>query len=165
MRGIPDPVLVRERLTPVDRAAFTARGEPAATLGMSPFDARPFQDSGRLSDNAVAGLKVGEAQTIDRALRSRQNALIVRHFLEESTENEQPDWSTPAVQISLQGLQRLKSAPVRQDLRRRGAARLTQTFLESQDPGIWGVKNALFGSLPDVGRSRRSSAPGSATWA
>ena len=75
-----DPVLVRERITPVDRARFAQEGNASAVLTMSPVETAA-RDAGHLPDQALANLAVGEAQSIDQALVSAANRPFVRAWM------------------------------------------------------------------------------------
>ncbi|GAH58576.1 unnamed protein product, partial [marine sediment metagenome] len=77
---IKTPILVRERLTDVDRVKFAAEANVGAVMGMSPYE-QALQDAGRLSSTTISTLAVGEEQTIDQALRMRGNDHIIKHFV------------------------------------------------------------------------------------
>ncbi len=59
---------------------FASEANVGAVMGMSPYE-RALQDAGRLSDNVISTLQVGEEQTIDQVLRSKANENIVNHFV------------------------------------------------------------------------------------
>ncbi len=59
---IADPVLVRERLTPVNRPAFAAEANQSAVLTMSPLE-QALQDSQRVSPAALQALVIPQQST------------------------------------------------------------------------------------------------------
>ncbi len=148
---VKDPVLVRERITPVDRAAFAGEANASAVLTMSPLE-RARQDASRLSDTSMNSLVVREGQTIDEALSSKDNAPIVGAFLRTLPQNEQAELVGKAGVLNLQGLQRLKAALFAKTYPGAAGQRLTEMFFETTDPVIKNVEHGMFGSLPAMAR-------------
>ncbi|GAF99818.1 unnamed protein product, partial [marine sediment metagenome] len=106
---IDKPVLVRERLSQVDRVKFAAEANVGAVMAMSPYE-QALQDAGRLSPNVVGNLEVGEEQTIDQALRMRSNDHIIKHFVSNIPATERASIADEKGAINQQGIERLKLA-------------------------------------------------------
>lgn len=153
------PVLVRERITPVDRVAFAAEANVGAAMGMSPFE-QSLQDAGRLSDNIVKTLEVGEDQSIDQALRARANSHIVSHFVSTVPANERATIADARGDVNQAGLQRLRLAIFAKTYEGEAGQRLVRTFSESVDPIIKNVEQAMFQSLPDMAKAESLIATG-----
>ena len=152
IKSIKQPVLVRERLSKVDRAKFAAEANQAAILTMSPLE-QARQDAERLTDNAMAILTVGENQSIDQALRAASNAPLVSAFTRVLPDNERAAIADAHGQLNLLGLQRLKAAVFFKVYGGDAGLRLTQAFFESIDPSIKNIENALFDSLPAMAQA------------
>ena len=150
--GITTPVLVRERLTKVDRVQFAAEANVGAVMGMSPYE-QALQDSGRLSENIVSTLQVGEDQTIDQSLRTRANAHIVSHFISTIAPSDRATIAEAKGAINQQGLDRLKLAIFAKTYTGDAGQRLVRIFGENVDPVIKSVENAMFQSLPDMAKA------------
>jgi len=150
--GMRSPVLVRERVTDVDRVRFTAEANESATLVMSPLE-QALQDAKRLTDNSLASLVVTESQTIDQALRSAGNRSIAGDFVGGLSPNERASLMTAGGELNLQGLLRLKTAIFAKVFPGEAGQRLTQIFFESLDPIVKNMENAIFDALPKLARS------------
>jgi hypothetical protein len=150
--GMKDPVLVRERITPVDRARFAQEGNASAVLTMSPVEAAG-RDAARLSDAALANLTIGENQTIDQALVSAANRGFVQAWMGTIPTNERAALITATQDLSLPGRERLKAALFAKTYGGDAGGRLASTFFESIDPLIRNVEHGMFGSLPAVARA------------
>jgi len=150
--GIDKPVLVRERITPVDRVAFAAEANVGAVMGMSPFE-QALQDAGKLSDTVINTLVVGEEQSIDEALRARANAHIVSHYMKMIPANERATVSDAKGKVNQSGILRLKMAIFAKTYSGDAGERLTRTFSESLDPEVKRLENAMFQSLPDMAKA------------
>jgi len=157
--GIDKPVLVRERITPVDRVAFTAEANIGAVMSMSPHE-QALQDAGRLSDTVIQTLEVGEDQSIDEALRVRKNAHIVSHFMKMIPANEKATVSDAKGKVNQAGILRLKMAIFAKTYSGDAGERLTRTFSESLDPEVKSLENSMFQSLPDMAKAESLIASG-----
>lgn len=107
LRGIEAPVLVRERISDVDRIAFAREANQSAVLQPSPLELA-LQDAKVLSDRVIRTLQVRDAQSLDQALTSPANRGLVRHFLGKVPENERAALIDGSEDLNLQGLQRLR---------------------------------------------------------
>ncbi len=152
LEGITDPVLVRERVTEVDRVQFAAEANEQATLAMSPVE-QSLQDAGRVPDRLLATLEVGDNQSVDQALTSGANRSIVKAYIEAIPANERAALVTSDGSLNAQGLARLKAALFAKTYPGDAGQRLGQVFLESLDPGIKNIEAGMFGSLPKMSRA------------
>jgi hypothetical protein len=159
LNDIKYPVLVRQRITPVDRVAFTAEANVSATMSMSPHE-QALQDAGRLTNDTLMTLEVGEDQTIDQALRSKANQHIVNAFVTTIPANERASISDAKGELSIAGLTRLKSALFAKTYTGASGERLARTFSESLEPTIKNVENAMFASLPAMAKAQGLIAAG-----
>jgi hypothetical protein len=152
LQGVNRPVLVRERLSDVDRAAFAAEANNAGLLQMSAFE-RAAQDAANLSDDAVSSIVVGEGDTIASALRRTENRDLVRQWVGALAPNEQAGVIDAAGNLSAQGYERLANALLMRTYGEGAGTRLVQAFVESADPQVRNVQTAIMASLPDVARA------------
>jgi len=149
---IKNPVLVRERVTAVDRAKFAAEANVGAVMAMSPYE-QALQDSGQLSPNIISNLAVGEDQTIDQALRMRANDQIIKHFVGNIPSTERAYIADEKGAINQQGIDRLKLAIFAKTYTGDAGKRLARIFGESADPMVKSIENAMFASLPDMAKA------------
>ena len=152
LQGIDAPVLVRERLTEFGRVQFAALANQSATLTMSPLE-QANQDASSISDNALSGLTVGEAQGIDQALKATGNRQIVTQFLNGIPDNERAALVTPTGELNQVGLNRVKAAVFAKVFPGAAGQRLTTSFFESLDPGIKTIENSVFDSLATIAKA------------
>ena len=103
LRGIEAPVLVRERISDVDRIAFAREANQSAVLQLSPLELA-LQDAKVLSDRVIRTLQVRDAQSLDQALTSPANRGLVRHFLGKVPENERAALIDGSEDLNLQGI-------------------------------------------------------------
>jgi hypothetical protein len=159
LKDIDYPVLVRQRITPVDRVAFTAEANVSATMSMSPHE-QALQDAGRMSNEVLVTMEVGEEQTIDQALRAKANQHIVNAFVTTVPANERASISDTKGELNIAGLTRLKAALFAKTYTGASGERLARTFSESLEPTIKNVENAMFASLPAMAKAQGLIAAG-----
>jgi hypothetical protein len=159
IESIKNPVLVRERITKVDRAEFARQANVGAVMGMSPYE-QANQDAKKLSAEVVSQIQVGEEQTIDQALRTKANDHIVNAFVKNIPANERATISDEKGNLNLQGINRLKLALFAKTYTGEAGQRLTRIFGESADPYVKQIENAMFQSLPDMAKAESMIASG-----
>jgi|GEM_PF-1954199 N12 class adenine-specific DNA methylase/ppGpp synthetase/RelA/SpoT-type nucleotidyltranferase len=152
IKNMIQPVLVRERITDVDRVKFAGESNQMAIMAMSPYE-QAIQDSKQIKDNTIADLTVGENQSIDQALLSAGNRPLVREFSKTLTTNERAAIQDQAGKLNQTGLQRLKAALFSKTFPGEAGQRLTKAFFESLDPTVKNVENGLFASLPAMAKA------------
>jgi hypothetical protein len=159
LQGVKDPVLVRERLTDVERAQFAQEANSAGVLGMSPVE-QAATDATRISGNGLSGLVIGENQSIDQALLSSANKDLVSGFLGMVPANERAALVDGAGRLNQAGLTRLKAALFARTYPGAAGQRLTQAFFESLDPTVRNIQNGMMASLPAMARAEAQFATG-----
>ncbi len=152
LEGIQNPVLVRQRVSDVDRAAFAAEANQSATMRMSVLETA-LQDAGRVSDQALANLAIDEGWSIEQALRSKDNGPFVRSFVDALPETERATVLDEKGQLSLAGMGRIKSALFAHVYPGEAGQRLLQIFLESPAEEIKNLQNALYRTLPAMAKA------------
>lgn len=152
VEGMDSPVLVRERVTKVDRVDFARAANVGAVMGMSPYE-QAVTDAKKLKAGIISQLEVGEEQTIDQAIRSKANDHIVKHFVTNVPENERATIADAKGQVNIQGMNRLKLALFTKTYSGESGQRLARIFGESADPQIKAIENAMFQSLPDMAKA------------
>ena len=152
LRSIKDPVLVRERITPVDRTRFVAEANGRATLAMAPLE-QARVDAGRLSDDAVGNITVGDGQSMEQALRSAGNRDLVRAFMGTVPDNERAELLDADGLLNRVGLARLRAALFAKAYPGPAGQALGDTLLESLDAGTKNIESAVFASLPKIAQA------------
>jgi hypothetical protein len=150
--GIVDPVLVRERVTEVDRPTFVAEANQSTVLTMSPLE-QALQDAGRITDTMLTSLVVGEEQSIDVALKSAANVQLTRAFINAVPTNERAALMDKNGLLSIAGLLRLKNALFAKTYPGEAGQRLATAFMETLDQHVKNIEQGLFGSLPAMARA------------
>ncbi|KKN17788.1 hypothetical protein LCGC14_0962280, partial [marine sediment metagenome] len=151
---IPDnPVLIRERLTEMDRFEFARVANESAILGTSAAE-QALIDTGKVSDQMLADLVISEGQTAQDALKAQANQGVVREFVNQSPRSEHAMLMTSDGQITRQGMDRLLAAIfmyVYGD--ETGSLRLAETVFESTDPVIRNITNGMMGAAGDMAKA------------
>jgi hypothetical protein len=149
LQGVHRPVLVRERVSAVDRSSFVAEANGSTTLRMSPAE-QAAQSAANLSDDVVTQLQIGENDSIAAALRKTENRDLVRQWMGTLPENERAELLNAAGDISPKGYDALGEALL---TRTYGEGATTRAFIEAGDSGVRNVQTAVMGSLPDMARA------------
>ena len=152
LEGKANPVLVRERLSEVDRAQFGAEANQAATLQLSTAELGK-QDARNLPSAAVADIHIGENQKLFDALKSAANADLVRAYLQTIPENERAALRDEHGRLNVDGLDRLSTALFAKVYRGEPGDRLLRLFHESTDDEIKNLENAMRESLPEMAKA------------
>ena len=150
--GMRNPVLVRERITDVDRAEFAQEANQAAVLQMSPLE-KAKSDQRLITDASMNNLTVGEGQSVDQALRSSANAGFVKTFVGALPPNEAAGIMRGDGTLNRMGLWRVKAAMFSKTFPGDAGDRLADTFFESVDHTTRNFENAMGDSLPRLARA------------
>ena len=163
LAGMRSPILVRERVDRVDRAAFAREANAPPVLQMSTLE-HVRVDARRLTDDTLLRLSVRDDQSIDLALRSRGNQSFVRDFIQTLAENERATLMRADGTLNQQGIWRIKAALFTRVFPGDAGQRLAETFCESLDGTTKHFEQAVAGTLPALVRahSRISSGQRSA---
>ncbi len=156
---VKDPVLVRQRVTQLDRAKFAAEANQSAVLTMWPLE-QALQDAKRISPNLVAGITVREGQSLEAALLSKDNRPLVTGFMQEIPANERAALIGSGGELNQAGIQRLKAALFTRTYPGDAGQRLTAAFFESIDPTIKTVEVGMFASLPAMSQAEELTRSG-----
>lgn len=159
LESIDQPVLVRERVSDVDRTKFAAEANVGVQHDMSPIE-EAMQDAGRLSDTSISRLVVGENQTIDEALLSGENGDFRRAFMASLPESVRSGLLDADGNLNAKGLARAKAALLVKTYPGSAGNRLATAFVESTDPGVSNVRHAINASLPTMARVEAKVAAG-----
>jgi hypothetical protein len=152
LAGINNPVLVRERISEVDRAAFAMEANAPPVLQMSTLETA-MVDSRRITDDMTRRLVVKEDQTVDHALRASANREFVRSFLGSLSENESALLLRKNGTLAQAGIRRVKAALFARTFPGAAGERIAETFLESLDSNIKNFETGIGGSLPALVRA------------
>ncbi len=151
---IPDnPVLVRERLTEIDRFKFAEIANESAILGTSAAEQARI-DTGKITDQMLGDLVISEGQTAQDALKSPANQGVVQRFVDQSPRSEHAMLMTSDGLITRQGMDRLLAAIFMyvygsED----GGLRLAENVFESTDPVIKNITNGMMAAAGDMAKA------------
>ncbi len=156
VKGMKQPVLVRERITELDnseRRAFTVEANQAATAALSPVE-RAMADAHLLDAATLSAMRGGE-------LTTAQNAGFVRAFLERVTGSERNAMLNPDGSISQEGVRRLQAALLAKAYGGKPESNITLgRMLESTDSDMRSALGAMLDAAPAFARLRQSIAEG-----
>jgi hypothetical protein len=151
--GKAAPVLVRERITEVDRTAFAREANSAPILQMSPLELAKV-DASRIDDAMLLRLQVKEDQSIDKALRAAANREFVGGFMRSLSENERAMLLRRNGTLNQMGIWRMKAALFTRAFPGEAGERIADTFLEALDSDTKNFESAISGTLPRISRAQ-----------
>ena len=149
LEGLTAPVLVRARMTEVDREQFVEEINTRASLGMSALESAQT-DAKKFSPEMISRLDVGEAQDIADALRSARNADFVRSFMHQLPETERADMMGSQGELSQEGVRRISAAMFARVF---ANDKLVARMYESTDNDIRRVTAGMFAGLARLTRA------------
>lgn len=155
--GMSNPVLVRRRISDVDRVAFAREANQEAVLSQSAVEVAR-QDADLISDEMIDNLQIGETQTPDEALRSGKNADFVRSFLQRLPENERAGLVTAGGEIGQSLVNRMKAAIFSKAFPTSGD--LGGRIFESVDDNIRNLTGGLMGAIVQLVKAERLAGAG-----
>ena len=153
VEGMRSPVLVRERMDQVDRAAFAREANSPPVLQMSTLE-NARVDARRLTDETMLRLQVREDQNIDLALRANSNRAFVRDFMQTLPDNERATLMRADGSLNQQGIWRIKAALFTRVFPGEAGGRLAETFTEALDSTTKNFEQAVAGTLPALVRAQ-----------
>jgi hypothetical protein len=157
VQGMSNPVLVRRRISDVDRVAFAREANQETILGQSAVEVAR-QDADLISDEMIDSLQIGETQTPDEALRSSRNTDFVRSFLQRLPENERAELMTAEGEISQSLINRLKAAIFSKAFPTSGD--LGGRIFESVDDNVRNLTGGLMGAIVQLVKAERLAGAG-----
>lgn len=140
------PVLVRQRLTDVDRASFVRAANLGSVLQMSPVE-YALEDERALPRNAIELLFAQEGENIEASLQRAQNRPLVEGWLKNLPTEERAALVTSEGTINQLGMQRLKNSLLRRAFPGETGTRIIEAFAESTDLNIKRLESGIYSSL------------------
>jgi hypothetical protein len=150
IKGMKEPVLIRERVTPLEpseRRAFTVEANQAATAALSPLELA--QADARLLDvETLSQMRGGD-------IASAQNAAFVRSFMGKVPESERNALQNPDGTLSQEGVRRIQSAILAKAFGGTPESNATLgRMLESTENDMRSTLGALLDAAPAFARLR-----------
>ena len=142
------PVLVRLRLTPVDRQAFAEECNARPTIETSSIE-KARTDADKITPAMLGSLDVLEGEAIEKALRSERNKAFVAAYLSKVAENERAGLMDARGYLSSDGIRRMVMGIFAATFKGKTGLSLASKFFEAIDET--GVKNAFNGILRSLG--------------
>ncbi len=142
------PVLVRVRLTPVDRQAFAEECNARPTIETSAIE-KARTDADKITPSMLGSLDVLEGEPVEKALRSDRNKSFVAAYLSKVPENEQAGLIDSRGYLSADGIRRMVMGIFTATFKGDVGIKLAEKFFEAIDET--GVKNAFNGILKSLG--------------
>jgi hypothetical protein len=146
LSNIKDPVLVRERLSDVDRVKFAGEAQASQSMTLT-VDELAGSDAKYVDDAALVNLTIGEEQTVEGALRGSANRDIVNAFLARLPAGEKSAFLAPDGSLSMDGLTRLRNAIFVHVYPGDSGRRLAEAFMVSQSEAVGNIRAAIFDTL------------------
>jgi hypothetical protein len=143
---IPNPILVRVRITDVDRAAFTQEANQAATISTSAIE-NARTDAQKITIGMLQELIIGEDQSLEDALRAPKNQPFAKRFLSTLPENVQAALLDSQGYLNRDGVHRMAMAIFVSAFQGDAGLRLAEKAFESVDLDVRNIINAIARSL------------------
>ncbi len=157
--GNKAPVLVRVRITEVDRKQFVQEANSSTTIESSAVE-KARTDAGKISVEMLISLEVLENENIEDALRAARNSGFVKSFLSRLPENEQARLVDAKGQLNQDGIRRLTMAIFVATFKGDVGLRLAERFFESTDVAVRTVFGGITRSLGILARAESLAAAG-----
>jgi hypothetical protein len=152
------PVLVRRRVSDVDRITFAQEANQAAVLAMSTTETAGV-DAQYISDEMLEMFQIGESQSPDQAIRSSRNADFVRLFMGQMPETERAALVDATGDLTQAAVTRIKGAMFAKTFGRESAG-LGARIFESVDNDIKSVTNGVMSALVQLAKAERLAEAG-----
>lgn len=154
LRGLADPVLVRERMTPMtteERASYTQDANKSGVMEQDTSE-KARAEAAIITDEMLAQLDVSPTETVDTALRADKNREFIQKFLAGLESNEAGGLLTNT-RLNEKGLIRIKQALFVRVFGPETALPLLDEFNDalSKDRMV-ALENGLYGALADIAR-------------
>lgn len=145
--ALESPVLVRLRVTDVDRVEFVQEANLSAAVSSSSVE-NALTDAQFITPTLLSSLSVTEGQTIDEALRATRNNPFTSAFLAALPKQEQAKLVDADGRLNQDGVRRMTMAIFARSFPGDSGLRLAEHFFESTDAN---VKNVFVGMLQGLG--------------
>jgi hypothetical protein len=149
---IERPILVRLRISDVNRVAFTQEANSAATLAPSAIE-NARTDAQKITLGMLQELVVGENQSLEDALRSPRNQPFAKSFLQALPENVQASLVDAKGYLNRDGVHRMAMAIFVSAFHGDTGLRLAEKAFESLDMDVRNAINAIARSLGSLAQA------------
>ena len=146
--GYAKPVLVRERVSDVDRYAFTREGNASATLKKSTAEVAKT-DAKYISAEMLKNLDITENETIEQAISSTKNNGFIRAFLEKMPANERNAVSDNG-SLNAEGVRRIIHAILASVFTGKDGEQMRNNFINSLHLDVQAARTAIYQALPQL---------------
>jgi len=143
---IERPVLVRSRISDVNRVAFTQEANAAATLAPSAIE-NARTDAEKITVGMLGELVVSENESIEDALRATRNQPFATRFLKTLPENVQASLVDAKGYLNRDGVHRMAMAIFVSAFQGDTGLRLAEKAFESVDMDVRNAINAIARSI------------------
>lgn len=159
VEALETPVLVRIRLSDVDRVAFAQETNAPAGISTSAIE-QARTDAANVTLDMLRTLDVGESESLGDALRATRNSRFVQAFLGTMSENEQAELVDSGGRLNQDGIRRMVLAVFLAALPGDAGVRLAELAFESIDLQLRNVVNAIARSLGDLAQAEALTSAG-----
>lgn len=150
--GLSLPILVRVRLTEVDRTAFTQEANAMSTIAPSAIE-NARTDAEKITIVMIQELRVSEDESIEDALRADKNLPFARSFLQTLPEEVQASLVDAKGRLNRDGVHRMAMAIFVSAFQGDNGLRLAEKAFESIDMDIRNAVNAIARSLGAIAQA------------
>lgn len=148
----PGTMLVRERITKVNRRDFAQEANVSAAISTSAIE-NARTDAANITPAMIGSLQVLDSEAIETALRATRNNAFVARFLATLSEQEQAQLVDSDGRVNQEGTKRVTMALFVSAFPGDTGLRMAEKFFESVDGNVKNVFNGLLGSLGPVVRA------------
>ena len=143
---IENPVLIRVRITDVDRTTFAQEANQAATIAPSAIEIART-DAHKITLGMLRELIIGENESLEDALRAPKNQAFAKRFLATLPENVQAALVDAQGYLNRDGVHRMAMAVFVSAFQGDSGLRLAEKAFESVDMDVRNTVNAIARSL------------------
>lgn len=144
--SIENPVLVRVRISDVDRTTFAQEANQAATIAPSAIE-NARTDAQKITLGMLRELAVGENESLEDALRAPKNQAFAKRFLATLPENVQAALVDAQGYLNRDGVHRMAMGIFVSAFQGDPGLRLAEKAFESVDMDVRNTVNAIARSL------------------
>ena len=146
------PILVRVRLTQVDRKQFVEEANASTTIQSSAIETGR-SDANKITPEMLGSLEILEGENIEDALRASRNTNFVRQFVQKLPANEQARIVDAKGILSQDGIRRATLALFMATFKGEVGQKLAERFFESTDLAVRTMFNGLLRTLGLLSRA------------
>jgi hypothetical protein len=153
------PILVRLRLTPVDRQAFAEECNARTGIQTSAIE-NAKSDAAKITTEMLGGLDVLEGESIENAIRATRNKPFVVAFLNKLPANEQAGLVDSKGVLSQDGVRRIVTAIFLATFRGEVGMTLGEKFFEATEADVKNVFAGILRALAPLARAETLASTG-----